>query len=78
VVKGVSICQSRASLVQRIAFAEPVEVLHPDFCQAPEVIEGGKAFLIELSSSKCLYLFQDDKKRRHRLTTFGYDDVIMR
>jgi hypothetical protein len=75
--RGVSICQSRFGLVQRISFDVAVKAYAPDDCAQPHELPNN-VFTIELSKAKCVYLFQDDKRNRHRLTTWGYDDVIMR
>lgn len=73
---GVSICQSKAKLVQKIEFTEPVKVSVSNDC--PEVeTKDNKVFLITMGREKCLYLFKRDSQY-HRLITFGYDDVILR
>ncbi len=73
---GVSVCQSMAGLIQMIRFTTPVDVYYPEDC--PKAIVTKAGYEIELSRGRCIYLFQSKSGKRHRLTTFGYDDVIMR
>ena len=74
--QGVSLCQSKTKLVQKISFPEPVKHGVSADCPAPES-KDGMNFLIEMGRGKCLYLFKRGKDL-HRLITFGYDDVILR
>lgn len=75
-LKGVSVCQCKEGLVQRIVFDRPVEVLHPERCNSPESTDQ-KRFELHINSGKCIYLFTDGSKV-HRMTTIGYDDVMIR
>lgn len=74
---GVSICQSRVKLIQKIAFRKPVRMFSASRCNEPES-EDGKAFTIEATPGKCVYLFVDNDGEKHRFTTIGYDDVLLR
>lgn len=73
---GVSICQSKAKLLQKISFTEPVKNGVSQGCPAVQT-KDDKDFMIPMGRGKCLYVFKrgDDF---HRLITFGYDDVILR
>lgn len=75
-VYGVSICQSKTHLAQRIVFDVPVSFVSSEDCPEPETTDK-KTFIIEVGRNKCFYLFQAGQDF-HRLTTFGYDDVILR
>lgn len=74
--EGVSVCQSKAKLIQGISFFEPVKSAASEGCPAPQTADG-KSFIIETSRGKCLYVFKGGEAL-HRLIMFGYDDVIIR
>jgi hypothetical protein len=68
---GVTICQSKAGLIQTIEFEKPVKAIGPDRC--PKMMKTHEGFFEYLiAKGKCLYLFSDGKDE-HRLTTLGYD-----
>lgn len=76
---GVSLCQSRAGLIQRIEFAEDV-VFSPDKdCEIP-ASKDNKVFEFPLRVGYCIYAFMTKKgeAKVHRLTTIGYEDIILR
>lgn len=73
---GVSVCQSMTGLVQLVRFKDEVDYFTTDECPEPQKTPVG--YEITLARGKCLYLFQREDGAIHRLTTFGYDDVIMR
>lgn len=76
--EGVTVCQSRAELIQSISFA--VEVLtSPDKgCDLPS--ERGMIFEFPIKKGKCSYAFIETKAphREHRMTTFGYEKILIR
>lgn len=75
---GVSICQSRAGLMQRIVF--PVEVgLAAKKCEMPEPLSTG-VYRFSIREGFCIFAFMETKKpwRVHRLTTIGYQDFVVR
>lgn len=79
---GVSSCQSREGLLQQIRFTENVDFSHSVECNPP-TINGGKdgveRFEIKLSRGQCVYVFmRKSDKAVHRLTTYGYQDVLIR
>lgn len=73
---GVSVCQSKAGLIQTIKFEKPVKVFSTEACAKAET-QDQKRFTIEVSRDVCLYLFSDGDKE-HRLTLFGYDEVYIK
>lgn len=75
-VYGVSICQTRSGLIQRIEFQGRMEGYNLKRCNKAET-EDYKTFTIEVNRGKCVYFFRG-KTVTHRLTTLGYDDVIVR
>lgn len=77
VYKGVSVCQSRAGLVQAIAFDDYTEVFNAQHCPQPETKDN---FLWEIVTGydRCVYLFRSDRNEMHRLTIIGYDNIIIR
>jgi len=68
---GVSVCQSRAGLIQTIEFPEVVTV---DACGLK-----GKSnrFEYKIESGECVAVFFGAKSM-HRLTTIGYDKILLR
>jgi hypothetical protein len=80
---GVSICQSKKGLLQEIIF--PVEVIYsPDpkqpACSLLGIPTDGKRFRFKMPSGECVHAFLEDgpKRRQHRLTTFGYEAILIR
>lgn len=73
---GVSICQSKAGLLQTISFESAVQVFSNDPCPKMET-KDGLNFIYQMAEDKCLYLFTD-KQSEHRLTTFGYQEVLFK
>jgi hypothetical protein len=74
-VKGATICQSRAGLVQMISFTEKVQARGTDRCAAVRSESGQDAdwrWFVDISPGLCIYAFRDEKKQLHRLTTYGY------
>lgn len=76
--RGVTICQSKAGLLQKIEFTVPVLYSPDQGCPITKVIED-KTFEIVLPRGECVYMFVEKSGERvHRLTTYGYDEVILR
>lgn len=71
--EGISICQARRGLTQKIAFSEPVTGYWVERC-GPLSDKSGKEFTFAITRGACLYLFSDGKEE-HRLVTFGYDEI---
>lgn len=74
---GVSICQCRKGLIQRITFREKVKGYSVERCGDLET-QDNKTFQVIVSPSKCVYLFKNSDGAEHRLTTIGYDDIMLR
>lgn len=75
--RGVSICQSREGLLERIAFDVPVEVSPDPGCPLPPSIDK-KLFEYPVNKGLCVYAFLARDGRFHRLTTIGYEGIVIR
>lgn len=76
--KGVTICQSRAGLVQRIEFPVKVVVAAESGCQKLEAADR-QSFQFPISRGRCVYRFEEiEGKRQARITTLGYESVLLR
>jgi len=83
---GVSICQSRKGLIQRIEFNEEVKAIRPTRGAAekredcPELTsKDNKIFEFKLPSRECRYGFIGKESGQvHKLLTVGYEDIIVR
>lgn len=73
---GISLCQSKAGLLQRVTFAEDVYAVGEDKC--PAVPSKGRVFDINIGSGECVYTFQDEQKRSHKFTSYGYEQIPLR
>jgi hypothetical protein len=71
---GVSVCQSKAGLIQRIDFNEPVTYYPPTDCPMPSDLSDG----YKLNLGECVYAFRGESGRTHRHTTIGYEGVLVR
>lgn len=76
-VTGVSVCQSREGMVQKIKFPSKVRAGQPANCPPMDKAEG-EDFEVNLGKGKCVYAFVDETKKIHRLTTFGYEEFQLR
>lgn len=83
---GVSICQSREGLIQKIEFDEPVYLASPVNGAAdrkgdcPVIgIKGAKSFEFKIPNRECFYGFIGlESKKIHQLLTIGYEEIIVR
>lgn len=76
--KGVTICQSRAGLVQRVEFPVKVVVAAEAGCQKLEAADR-QMFQFPISRGRCVYRFEEiEGKRQARITTLGYESVLLR
>lgn len=73
---GVSVCQSKAGLIQRIEFAQPVIVNPDSACPLPRMDRN--AFDYEISKGECVYAFMSKDGEFHRHTSIGYEGVLVR
>jgi hypothetical protein len=76
---GVSICQSRAGLVQEIEFESPVVFSPPTNC-SKNISGNDRSFRFEMSPRECVYNFIEraEPHREHRLTSIGYEQILMK
>jgi hypothetical protein len=73
VYNGVSVCQSREGLFQKIKFAEKVQMNTDEGCKA--YTTDGKEYTIDVKLDYCLYVFKNEQDKYHRLTTYGYNAI---
>lgn len=74
--KGVSICQARAGLIQAIKFPKEVFVSPSANCPLPKT--KGDYFEFPIQKGKCVFAFMTKEKEIHRLTTLGYEQILIR
>lgn len=78
---GVSICQSKIGLIQRLVFTVPVQTaknsINPN-CQMTS--KDGLSWEYVLPAGECVLEFQEvaAPHRRHRHTTIAYTDILIR
>jgi hypothetical protein len=76
--EGVTVCQTRAGLTQRMEFDSKIFVRPQPGCE----IEVQEDYAIEwdMKEGSCAYIIQEavSPYRQHRLTTYGYVKVILR
>lgn len=76
--KGLSVCQSRKGLTQRISFTDKVLSDSSMGCNSLNEMNNN-IFELETQSGICHYVFTEIKSKKiHRLTMYGYDDVLLR
>jgi len=77
---GVSICQARVGLSQRILFTEEVIFEKLDgACSDLIPLSHMSGFDVTVSKGLCVYTFYSKKSDSfHRLVTFGYTDVLLK
>ena len=73
---GASICQAKSGTVQAIDFDVPVEARSGTGCAAPKGSEDRKQWNFTAKDDFCLYVFKSDGGEFHKLTTFGYNEII--
>jgi len=75
---GVAVCQARMGTTQVVAFDFPVRFAPPmpATCSAPQ-FRGGR-YEIDVSRGECSYMFDAQDKRAGRLTTLGYEGIVIR
>lgn len=77
-VRGVGACQAKEKTVQRLRFTEAVQFApqEPSGCPAPVFKDG--AYEIPAYVGECLYHVRNRTGERLRLTTIGYQGVLVR
>lgn len=73
---GVSVCQSKNGLIQKIKFDRPVMLSPDENCSIGST--SGQEFTFNIHKGQCIYVFMDAENNSHRLTTFGYEQVLIR
>ncbi len=81
--RGVSVCQGRVGLIQKIEFDEEVMISPDKGCDSIKSENGtwvGKGFVFNLDRGDCVIAFMSKGKphRTHRLSTRGYQDIVIR
>ena len=79
-VTGTSFCQSRAGLLQVIAFDRPVEVGFYGACKLDAPSPDKKTFIFRMPRGACAFHFFDatDERNEHALHSFGYEGTLIR
>jgi hypothetical protein len=77
---GVSVCQSRNGLIEQIVFKAPVRVAKQPDSNCPQLSssDGGVTFEYKMPLKQCVYVFGDQTGALHRLTTLGYEKILVR
>jgi len=79
--KGVTVCQAKAGMTQRILFFEEVnfEKMSPDCADMTPMKQLGYGYDFNISKGECVYLFHGKKSDTfHRVTTIGYSDIFFK
>ena len=77
-VKGVSICQTKNGLKQKITFKNEVSVVEKPGCAKMQTSDN-KSFFWETTLKECPYPFVENGSGEvHRLTTIGYESIFIR
>jgi hypothetical protein len=78
---GVSVCQAKAGLIQRIEFdgealGEALTDIHPD-CALTQI--NPKTFEFKMARGLCYFKFVEKAapNRFHRLSSFGWDEILL-
>lgn len=75
---GVSACQSKVGLIQRISFGRPVQWgTPPEGCAAPKYVKTG-LYELEFKRGECVHVIRDAQDRFHQFGTVGYEGVLIR
>lgn len=73
---GVSVCQAKVGLYQGIRFDAPVRVLPDAGCELPKT--DADYFEFPIQKGRCVYRFGRKNGDVHRLTTIGYEKILIR
>lgn len=73
---GVSVCQSKAGLLQEIIFADVMDTVKGS-CGKLES-DDGKAYRYTMPKGQCAWMFMDKGGEIHRHTTIGYESILVR
>jgi len=78
---GSSVCQAASGLIQSIEFDNDVIMSDSgDYNCKLENVKTGKRFEFKVKKGRCVYTFmeQSSENKMHRMSTLGYEDVILR
>lgn len=75
-VNGVSVCQARMGLIQSIKFPVSVRVSPEASCDLGKT--EGDSFEFPIPKGQCVFAFMAQDERIHRLTTLGYEQILIR
>jgi len=75
---GVSVCQSKRFLSQRIRFPWPVQWGTPaKHCAEPERVSSG-VYDIKPDIGECVYVIRSEKNLKHLFATISYEGILIR
>jgi len=72
---GASVCQAKSGTIQAIDFDVPVQV-RSMACTVPTGTDDRKHWTFATKDDFCLYVFKSDNGEVHKLTTFGYNEIM--
>jgi len=75
--RGVTVCQSKEGLLQRIEFTEEVVMSSLAKCGTLPT-EDGKVFVFNMPNRECTFIFKGTSGKMHKLLTIGYEEIIIR
>ena len=77
--RGVSICQSKAGLIQEIQFQEKVLWPEKNTC-IKMTSKDEKTFRFSMPKGQCVFRFmtKENEEKFYRLTTIGYEKILIR
>ena len=76
---GVSVCQGQAGTIQQIIFEKQMAAEAMPGCEVFST-ENGQTFKVSLTRGICVYGFaeKENRKNQHRLTTLGFEKILIR
>jgi len=75
---GVSVCQSKAGLIQQIEFQVPVTIeFEAAKCKMPKP-QDDKVWQFEMPVGECVFAFFSEDGQVHRMTLLGYQKILIR
>lgn len=76
--RGVTVCQSQANLMQEIEFADDTQSVKPKAPHCPKLEQLSKGvYRYKMPKGNCVYIFKSGDQY-HRLTTYGWEEPILR
>jgi len=71
-----SVCEAKKGLIQRIAFAVPVQATTKKACPLTRI--SPTEFEYRSTLGECLHMFVDDEMNEHKHIVIGYEQVLVR